>query len=164
MLHFAGVLSTIDMPAIQLVYEDEASNRVYVYAGLLSSSDEPAFTIVPEGHLSLHWRRGPLLFALVTPSDSPQLHEMVRLVSEGLASAPPAPVEASELDGVGGGLVVGRALQEGAVVLEKDIVSRRVIIPMPRPEIRLPVHRFDPDQPLQATPVVEGEPNEPKPL
>ena len=40
--------------------------------------------MVPEGHLSLNWRSGPLVFSVVGPVEMPKLHELMRLVSGGI--------------------------------------------------------------------------------
>jgi anti-sigma factor RsiW len=76
-------------PAIRLIYADEVGSRVVLYAAVARSNADHAFRLVPEGHLSLQWRRGPMIFALVAPTDSPQLSAIVELVGKGVAQALP---------------------------------------------------------------------------
>ncbi len=76
-------------PAIRLIYADEVGSRVVLYAGVARSNADHVFRLVPEGHLSLQWRRGPMIFALVAPTDSPQLSSIVELVGKGVAQAQP---------------------------------------------------------------------------
>ena len=75
-------------PAIRLVYKDEAARLVYLFVGTVGSDADVALTLVPEGHVSLNWRRGPLVFALIGPKDSAQLLELMQSTSEFL---PPVP-------------------------------------------------------------------------
>ena len=76
-------------PAIRLIYADEVGSKVVLYAGVARSNADHVFRLVPEGHLSLQWRRGPMIFALVAPTDSPQLSAIVQLVGNGVAQTPP---------------------------------------------------------------------------
>jgi anti-sigma factor RsiW len=89
-LSFIGgnALKSGKTPAIRLVYGDEANRRVYLFVGTVGSDADVALTLVPEGHVSLHWRRGPLVFALIGPKDSEQLLELMRATSELLAPVP----------------------------------------------------------------------------
>ena len=134
-LRFIGgtVLTSAEAPAIQLVYQDEAAKRVLLYAGLLPLDSEPAFTVVPEGHLSLHWHRGPLLFALIAPIDSPRLGEIVQLIGDGVASSAAAPVETASAGKPKVELRAGAALTEGPLLIPSDSVAHRLLVPMPRP-------------------------------
>ncbi len=92
-------LETSRAPAIRLIYADEVGSTVTLYAGIARSNADHVFRLVPEGHLSLQWRRGPMIFALVAPTDSPQLSAIVELVGKGVAQIPPreagAPVPAT---------------------------------------------------------------------
>lgn len=110
-------------PAIRLVYKDQASRPVYLFVGTVGSDADVALTLVPEGHVSLNWRRGPLVFALIGPKDSQQLLELMQSTSEFLPPVPtlrpslPGTVNATvnatplltapaeEVAGVGGGVV-----------------------------------------------------------
>jgi anti-sigma factor RsiW len=75
-------------PAIRLVYGDEENRRVYLFVGTVGGDADVALTLVPEGHVSLNWRRGPLVFALIGPKDSEQLLELMRATSELLVPVP----------------------------------------------------------------------------
>ncbi len=88
----AGVLPGPSAPAIRLVYGDDKDKRIFLYIGGASSSTRQAFTMMPEGQLSLHWRHGHLLFALIGSVDSPKLLDIMRLVSDENAPAPTGPV------------------------------------------------------------------------
>jgi hypothetical protein len=90
-LKFVGgdALKGGDSPAIRLVYADDADRRVFLFIGMVGSSADVALTVVPEGHVSLNWRRGPLVFALIGPKDSEQLLNVMAATSE-LLSMPPA--------------------------------------------------------------------------
>lgn len=76
------------VPAIRIVYRDAASNSVLLYAGVGKPDANHAFWLMREGHLSLQWRRGPMVFALVAPTDSPQLSDIVELVGAAVAQIP----------------------------------------------------------------------------
>jgi anti-sigma factor RsiW len=90
-LKFVGgdALKGGDSPAIRLVYADDADRRVFLFIGMVGSSADAALTVVPEDHVSLNWRRGPLVFALIGPKDSEQLLDVMAVTSE-LLSMPPA--------------------------------------------------------------------------
>jgi hypothetical protein len=77
-----------DSPALRLVYADDDDHRVFLFVGAVGSSADVALTVVPEGHISLNWRRGPLVFALIGPKDSEQLLEVMASTSELLAVPP----------------------------------------------------------------------------
>ena len=76
------------IPAIRIVYRDAADNSVLLYAGVGKPDANHAFWLMREGHLSLQWRRGPMVFALVAPTDSPQLSDIVELVGAAVAQIP----------------------------------------------------------------------------
>ena len=61
---------------------------MFLFVGAVGSSADVALTVVPEGHISLNWRRGPLVFALIGPKDSEQLLEVMASTSELLAIPP----------------------------------------------------------------------------
>lgn len=93
----AGVVPQSTAPAVRLVYSDSDGSHLMLFMGVVASSAAQAFTLMPEGYLSLHWRRGSLVFALAGPVESPRLYEVMRRVSEGVthgAGAPPRQVEA----------------------------------------------------------------------
>ena len=94
-LRFAGgdALQGGDLPSIRLVYADDEDRRVFLFVGAVGGSADVALTVVPEGHISLNWRRGPLVFALIGPKDSEQLLKVMASTSEFLA-VPPASDEA----------------------------------------------------------------------
>jgi anti-sigma factor RsiW len=89
-LHFIGgnALQDGETPAIRLVYEDEDKRRVFLFVGAVGSDADVALTLVPEGHISLNWRRGALVFALIGPKESQQLLDAMQATGEFLA--PPA--------------------------------------------------------------------------
>jgi anti-sigma factor RsiW len=93
-LHLMGgdALEGTATPAARLVYEDDLGHRLLVYVGMVSSSVEQAMALVPEGHIALHLRRGPLLFAVIGRADSPRLLDVVRLVSEEMTEVAAAPL------------------------------------------------------------------------
>ena len=75
-------------PAIRLVYRDEAAKPVLLYVGVGKPDANHAFWLVREGYVSLQWRRGPMVFAIVAPTDSPQLSHVVDLVGAAVARLP----------------------------------------------------------------------------
>ncbi len=76
------------VPAIRIVYRDAAGNAVLLYAGVGKPDANHAFWLMREGHLSLQWRHGPMVFALVAPTGSPQLSDIVELVGAAVARIP----------------------------------------------------------------------------
>jgi anti-sigma factor RsiW len=93
-----GVLPGSSAPAVRLVYKDEEGNHLLLYMGVIESKAEQAFTLMPEGLLSLHWRQGPLVFALVGSVDSPRLLDVMRLVNEGVVQVPATVPDARVVD------------------------------------------------------------------
>jgi anti-sigma factor RsiW len=95
----------VELPAARLIYVDERGNRLLVYVAVVEGEGQQAITVVPEGHLSLHWRNGPLVFAVVGPAGAATLIDVMRSVSNDLtemADAPasdPLPVADSSLHG-----------------------------------------------------------------
>jgi anti-sigma factor RsiW len=89
-LRFVGgdALKGGEAPAIRLVYADDAQRRVFLFVGAVGSGADVALTVVPEGHVSLNWRRGNLVFALIGPKDSDQLIDVMAATSEMLAPLP----------------------------------------------------------------------------
>lgn len=83
----------VDLPAARLTYMDERGNRLLVYVGIVEDDVQQAVTLVPEGHISLHWRNGPLVFAVVGPAGTPKLLEVMRSVSRGMTLMADAPAE-----------------------------------------------------------------------
>jgi anti-sigma factor RsiW len=75
-------------PAIRLVYQDEAANPVVLYVGVGKPDVDHAFWLVREGYVSLQWRRGPMVFAIVAPTESPQLSHAVDIVGAAVAHLP----------------------------------------------------------------------------
>lgn len=73
-------------PALHLSYRDQAGEPVELFAGILSQEMRAAFSMVADGHISMHWRLGELMFALIAPSDSPQLNKIVDTVSAAVES------------------------------------------------------------------------------
>ncbi|MEK0085603.1 hypothetical protein [Benzoatithermus flavus] len=96
-LHFVGgnALQGGETPAIRLVYEDKDGRRVFLFVGAVGSDADVALTLVPEGHISLNWRRGSLVFALIGPKESQQLLDAMRATGEFLS--PPTPPGEGEI-------------------------------------------------------------------
>lgn len=93
-LRFIGgdALNGGEAPSVRLVYADDEDRRVFLFVGAVGSGADVALTVVPEGHISLNWRRGSVVFALIGPKDSDQLLEVMAATSELLA-IPPASTE-----------------------------------------------------------------------
>jgi anti-sigma factor RsiW len=99
-LRFIGgnALKGGETPAIRLVYEDAEARRVFLFVGAVGSEADVALTLVPEGHVSLNWRRGSLVFALIGPKESQELLDAMRATGEFLAPAPAVPDETTTVD------------------------------------------------------------------
>lgn len=80
-------------PAARLIYVDEVGHPVFVYVGLATGSAPLAFTLAPEGHISLNWRDGELVFAVVGPVHMPRLVDVMREVGRGVTQAAEVPAE-----------------------------------------------------------------------
>ena len=80
------VLSEKPTPALHLLYKDQAGQLVEVFAGVLSPEQSGGMHLVRDGHISIHWRMGDLLFALIAPTDSPQLGNIVASVTQAVES------------------------------------------------------------------------------
>ena len=74
-------------PAMRLVYTDEQGNRLLLFIAPVSSSASPAIMVVPEGHLSLSWRGGSWMLALVAPTQMPRLLDVMQHVSQSSGEA-----------------------------------------------------------------------------
>lgn len=155
-LRFIGgdALQGGETPSIRLVYEDKESRRVFLFVGAVGSEADVALTLVPEGHVSLNWRRGPLVFALIGPKDSEQLLEVMAATGEFLA--PAAPTVAS--------IPTGKGAAEATVVTGK-VASPLTASPSEGIErVTSPTTIVDPStSPVPVTPVVSTK-NVPKPL
>lgn len=115
----SSVLHATEPPVVRLIYEDALGKRLFVYVAVLLGETEGVFGVVPEGYVSLQWRRGPLVFALIAPSDSPQLTATMQVVSSAMVEepipdaavakveAPAAPVSAVTQAAAGGGPAPG---------------------------------------------------------
>lgn len=90
------VLHATEPPVVRLIYEDELGKRLFIYVAVLVTDTDGAFGVVPEGYVSLQWRRGPVVFALIAPSDSPQLTATMEVVSAALVEEPVADTTATE--------------------------------------------------------------------
>lgn len=80
-------------PAARLIYVDEVGHPVFVYVGLATGTAPLAFTLAPEGHISLNWRDGELVFAVVGPVDMPRLFDVMREVGRGVSQTAEMPAE-----------------------------------------------------------------------
>lgn len=142
-------MTTAGMPVIRLGYRDAAGNPVVLYAGVTHTDAPLAFRPVQEGHLSMQWRRGPMIFALVAPADSPQLSSVVEVVGSAVArhSAPePREGESSEAKAAAGPV-------------------QAIAVPLARPEPVPPRAGEATDPVVDPAKLVEpADDNEPKPL
>lgn len=91
-------------PAVHLLYEDEKGREFHLFTGTEQSGAVKAATKVPPGHVSLSWRRDPLVFALIAPSDSPRLVDIMRksddlLDTESVAADASVPVSKASVAG-----------------------------------------------------------------
>ena len=116
-LRFVGgnALQSGDTPAVRLIYEDEAGAQVFLFAGSVGGSGDVALTLVPEGHLSLSWRHGSLIFALIGPKESEQLLAAMRDTGEFLMPSP--------------GLMPETAADTAGPVLPESVVRHAVMPP-----------------------------------
>lgn len=89
------VLDGGSAPAVRLAWTDAEGRIVDLYVGVVSSDAQQAFTMVGESLISLNWRRGRLVFALVGPADSPELLQIVQTVIGDLGR-PSEPVPAGK--------------------------------------------------------------------
>lgn len=160
-----NVLSEKPTPALHLSYRDETGELVELFAGINSSEMSVAFRLVAEGHISLHWRLGDLLFALVAPSGSPQLTNIVATVSaavekstetkvavdienSALLEALPSPVVPNVPNDLKiNDLEIAAPLTNGEATM--------MFVPMPRPSER---HDPIPVEPPQALPPSPDDP------
>jgi anti-sigma factor RsiW len=81
----------VELPAARLIYEDERDNRLLVYVAVAEDDAQQAVTIVPEGHISLNWRSGPLVFAVVGPAGTPKLLEVMRSITHDITEVAETP-------------------------------------------------------------------------
>lgn len=88
------VLDEARTPAVRIAWLDERGDRIDLYIGVVTSQGDQAFTLAGEGHVSLHWRQGPLVFALVGRAGSAKLLKVAQAVMHGTdtaRAAAPAP-------------------------------------------------------------------------
>lgn len=72
-------------PAVRLAWSNSRGGFVDLYLGVVSSDAAQAFTMVDERHVSLHWRRGRLIFALVGPAESPEFLHVMQAFMQDIA-------------------------------------------------------------------------------
>ncbi len=77
-------------PAVRLAWSNGHGGLVDLYVGVVSSDAEQAFTMAHESRVSLHWRRGKLVFALVGPAESPELLHVMQAVMHDIGRVPEA--------------------------------------------------------------------------
>jgi anti-sigma factor RsiW len=94
----ADEVADVSPPATRLVYSDELGNRLLVFIAPASSTAPQAMAVVPESHISLNWRSGPWVFALIAPMQMPNLDEVMRLVSQGGTEEAEASPEVRSVD------------------------------------------------------------------
>lgn len=153
-LHFVGgdALQGGETPAIRLVYEDNAGRHVFLFVGAVGSDADVALTLVPEGHISLNWRRGALVFALIGPKESEQLLDVMAASGEFLVPQGAATVPTANGGSAGGGtdsLAKPLAAPAPEGIATKAIVPHDLVDPPPA------------TMPVSSTP---GAENAPKPL
>lgn len=90
-----AVLHSAQVPAIRLAYLDLNSRPYFLYVGLAAEPQYQAFPFVPEGYLSINWRRKGLLLALTGPIESQELLAIMRSISDNMVKVPAAPSEGS---------------------------------------------------------------------
>ena len=124
-LAFKGshVFSASQIPAISLDYEDAAGRPLRLYVGMLDGAGGSGHVLrlVPEDQVSMTWRDGPLVFALVAPQDTPELLDVLQTVRAAL---------------------LPRAVPTGAVPAEAPAATvtlpakpdKPFVLPAPRPE------------------------------
>lgn len=105
-------INDVHPPAARLIYMDESGNRLLVYIAVVEGDGKQAVTLVPEGHLALNWRNGPLVFAVVGPAGSAKLFDVMRSVSIGVTEMAVAPP---------GGLVPAVAGKTALGTVEADV-------------------------------------------
>jgi anti-sigma factor RsiW len=84
----AAALKNAVAPAIRLQYADAAATSYDLFIGVPESGVEFAASAVLEGHISLNWKRDPLVFSLVAPQGSARLDEIMRSVDDLLNPSP----------------------------------------------------------------------------
>lgn len=99
------VLDSAQVPAVRLVYTDKEVRPHFLYVGLSSDVGDHAFPFLPEGYISINWRRQGLLFALTGPMESPELLTVMHSVSDSVSTLPEAgkPVESVKMGPSSGG-------------------------------------------------------------
>ena len=124
-LAFKGshVFSGSRIPAISLDYEDGTGRPLRLYVGMLDGAGGSGHVLrlVPEDQVSMTWRDGPLVFALVAPQDTPELLDVLQTVRAAL---------------------LPRAVPTGAVPAEAPAATvtlpekpdKPFVLPAPRPE------------------------------
>lgn len=125
-LRFIGgdALQGGDTPSIRLVYEDKEARRVFLFVGAVGSEADVALTLVPEGHVSLNWRRGPLVFALIGPKESEQLLEVMAATGEFLVPSAPAVTTVPAGTGTAEATVVTGSVAKPITVAPAESIER----------------------------------------
>lgn len=125
----------VELPAARLIYMDERGNRLQVYIAVVEGDGEHAVTVVPEGHLALNWRNGPLVFAVVGPAGSSRLLDVMRSVTNDItevADAPAVTAPAEVIPAAGGTMhgaigVQPVGLPEGDTSVEKKAPKPKML-------------------------------------
>lgn len=133
-----AVLDAQGAPAIRAVYQDEAGKPVVLFAGIGKPDVRHAFWLEREGYVSLQWRRGAMIFALVAPTNSPKLSDIVERVGAAVARIPVPEMSAG---------TVARATVEpppaGILTVPPPPVDsgpvQAIAVPLARPEIQAAV-------------------------
>ena len=125
-LSFKGghIFDSTKVPAISLVYEDAHKRTLTLYVGMLGDGgSDHLLRLVPEDRVSMTWRQGSLVFAIVAPQDSLGLLDAMRQVRAALSGSdvPSAPALS----------VQAPPVQTFLLPTEK---GGTFIVPMPRPD------------------------------
>ncbi|HMR30861.1 MAG TPA: hypothetical protein PKA13_23385 [Geminicoccaceae bacterium] len=126
----------VDLPAARLVYLDPRGNRLQVYIAVVEGDGQQALTMVPEGHLALNWRIGPLVFAVVGPASAPKLMEVMRSVTTDMTEMASAP--ANDVVPAAGGTVHGSAEVQPVVLPDGAGASDTAPAVLPAERLREP--------------------------
>ena len=126
----------VDLPAARLIYMDPRGNRLQVYIAVVEGEGQQALTMVPEGHLALNWRIGPLVFAVVGPANAPKLMEVMRSVTTDMTEMADAPV--NDVVPAAGATLHGSAEVQPVVLPDDGGASDKAPIMLPAERLREP--------------------------
>lgn len=126
----------VDLPAARLIYMDPRGNRLQVYIAVVDGDGEQALTMVPEGHLALNWRIGPLVFAVVGPANAPKLMDVMRSVTTDMTEMASAP--ASDVLPAASGTMHGSAEVQPVALPDAGTASDKAPVVLPAERVGEP--------------------------